>query len=112
MRVIIDECLPKRLGLELSGHAVFTVQQAGLAGMANGELLARIQGSFDAFVTIDQNLAAQQTIANLSIGVIVLRAPTNKFDDVKPLVPQILAALSALQPGQIVVCHHPKLKGP
>jgi hypothetical protein len=80
--------------------------------MGNGELLARIQGSFDAFVTIDQNLAAQQTTANLSIGVIVLRAPSNTLDDVKPLVPQILAALSALQPRQIVVCNRPKLKGP
>jgi hypothetical protein len=108
VRVIIDECLPKRLGLELSGHGA----ASGLAGMANGELLARIQGSFDAFVTIDQNLTAQQTTANLSIGVIVLRAPSNTLDDVKPLVPQILAALSALQPRQIVVCNRPKLKGP
>ena len=107
MRVILDECLPRRLGLELSGHAVRTVSQAG---MANGELLARIQGTFDAFITIDQNLVAQQATSNLSFGVIVLRAPSNKFDDLKALVPQILAALSALQPGQIVVCHHPKLE--
>jgi hypothetical protein len=103
MRVILDECLPRRLGLELGGHAVLTVPQAGMAGMANGELLARIQGSFDAFITIDQNLAAQQATTNFSIGVVVLRAPSNKFEDVKPLVPQILAALSSLQPGQIVV---------
>jgi hypothetical protein len=60
VRVILDECLPRRLGLELSGHVVLTVPQAGLAGMANGELLARIQGSYDAFITIDQNLAVQQ----------------------------------------------------
>jgi Domain of unknown function (DUF5615) len=110
VRVILDECLPRRLGLELSGHTVVTVQQAGMAGMANGELLARIQGSYDAFITIDQNLAAQHAITNLSIGVVVLRAPSNKFDDVKPLVPQILAALSSLQPGQIVVCHDPSPK--
>jgi hypothetical protein len=109
VRVIIDECLPRRLASELTGHAVFTVQQAG---MANGELLARIQGSFDAFITIDQNIVAQQTTAKLSIGVIVLRAPSNKFDDVKPLVPQILEALSSLQPGQIAVCRDSKLKGP
>jgi uncharacterized protein DUF5615 len=103
VRVILDECLPRRLGLELSGHVVLTVPQAGLAGMANGELLARIQGNYDAFITIDQNLAVQQTTMNLSIGVIVLRAPSNKLDDLKPLVPQILAALSSLRSGQIVV---------
>ena len=103
MRVILDECLPRRLGLELSGHAVLTVPQAGMAGMANGELLARIQGGYDAFITIDQNLMAQQATTNFSIGVVVLRAPSNRFGDVKPLVPQILAALSSLQPGQVVV---------
>jgi hypothetical protein len=83
-----------------------------MAGMANGELLARIQRSYDAFITIDQNLAAQQATTNLSIGVIVLRAPSNKFGDVKPLVPQILAALSSLRPGQVVVCHHSNPKRP
>jgi hypothetical protein len=112
VRVILDECLPRRLGLELSGHAVLTVPQAGMAGLANGELLARIKGSFDAFITIDQNLAAQQVTTNLAFGVIVLRGPSNKFEDLKALVPQILAALSSLSPGRIVVCHHPKFERP
>jgi predicted nuclease of predicted toxin-antitoxin system len=103
MRVILDECLPRRLGLALDGHSVSTVQQAGWAGIANGELLARIQGTYDAFITIDKDLAAQQMTTNLSFGVLVLRAPSNKLDDVKPLVPQILAALSLLQPGQVVL---------
>jgi hypothetical protein len=102
MRVILDECLPRRLGLELSGHLVSTVPQAGWAGIANGKLLARIQGGYDAFITVDKNLPAQQKTAELSFGVIVLRAPSNKLDDLKPLVPQILRALSTLQPGQVV----------
>ena len=32
MRVLLDECLPRRLGRELTGHAVTTVPQAGWAG--------------------------------------------------------------------------------
>ncbi len=103
MRVILDECLPRRLGLELSGHLVSTVPRAGWAGIANGKLLACIQGNYDAFVTIDKNLSAQQKTAGLSFGVVVLRAPSNKLEDVKPLVPQILTALSSLQPGQVVL---------
>jgi len=103
MRVILDECLPRRLGVELSGHLVSTVAQASWAGIANGKLLARIQDIYDAFITVDKNLPAQQKTAALSFGVIVLRAPSNKLDDLKPLVPQILAALSSLQPGQVVL---------
>lgn len=45
MRVLLDECLPRRLGLELSGHMVSTVPQAGWAGISNGKLLALFAGN-------------------------------------------------------------------
>ena len=102
MRVILDECLPRRLGLELSGHLVGTVPQAGWAGVSNGKLLARIQDNYDAFITVDKNLTAQQKTTSLSFGVVVLRASSNTLEALKPLVPQILVALSSLQPGQVV----------
>lgn len=103
MRVLLDECLPRRLGLELAGHLVSTVPQAGWAGVSNGKLLALIAGHYDAFLTIDQNLPSQQKTAALSFGVIVLQAPSNQLADLRPLVPQILAALAALQPGTVVI---------
>lgn len=102
MRVILDECLPRRLGWELSGHSVSTVPQAGWAGLSNGKLLSQVQNNYDAFITIDKNLPAQQVTTAFSFGVVVLRAPSNKLDDLKPLVPQILAALALLKPGQVI----------
>lgn len=102
MRVILDECLPRRLGLELSGHIVSTVQGAGWAGISNGKLLARIAGNYDVFITVDKNLPAQQRTAALSFGVIVLRARSNQLADLRPLVPQVLAVLADLRPGQVV----------
>lgn len=103
MRVLLDECLPRRLGLELTGHLVATVPQAGWAGISNGKLLALIAGNYDAFLTVDKNLPAQQKTAALPFGVVVLRAPSNQLSDLKPLVPQILAALTTLQPGSVVL---------
>lgn len=41
MKVILDECLPKRLVGELPGHDVLTVAMVGWAGTQNGELLRR-----------------------------------------------------------------------
>lgn len=35
MRVLLDECLPKRLKRYLAGHEVETVTQAGWAGSPN-----------------------------------------------------------------------------
>jgi hypothetical protein len=109
MRVILDECLPRPLGLELSGHLVSTVQQAGWAGISNGKLLARIAGNYDVFVTLDKNLPAQQRTSVLPFGDVVLRAPSNQLSDLRPLVPQILATLTTLQAGQVVCVAYTKL---
>lgn len=39
MRLLLDECVPRRLKRELPGHDVTTVSEAGWAGVKNGELL-------------------------------------------------------------------------
>jgi hypothetical protein len=65
MRILLDECLPKRLAAELSGFEAATVPAAGYAGLQNGELLRGFGGNFDAFITIDGNLASQQNIDRL-----------------------------------------------
>ena len=103
MRVLLDECLPRKLGRLLVGHEVSTVQKAGWAGVVNGQLLARIAGNYDAFITVDQNLPAQQNTAKFPFGIIVLRTHTNQLVDLAPLVPEMLAKLRGLRPGKVVV---------
>jgi hypothetical protein len=68
-----------------------------------GKLLQRISGNYEVFVTIDGNLTAQQNMKGLSFAVIVLRARSNKIEDIRPLIPQILEVLSVVEPGQVVV---------
>lgn len=60
MRVLLDECLPRRLGLELVGHLVSTVPQAGWTGISNGKLLQLIAGNYDVFLTVDRNIPANR----------------------------------------------------
>lgn len=102
MRVLLDECLPRKLRNTLSKFEVTTVPEAGHAGLANGRLLAAISGRFDAFLTIDSNLTSQQTLATRDFGIPVLHAASNRLADLLPLVPEILAALAELQPGQVI----------
>ena len=57
MRVLLDESLHRALGFAITGHLVRTAQNAGFAGLLNGELLAAMKaGHFDVRVTFDQNL--------------------------------------------------------
>lgn len=94
MKILLDECLPRKLRLLLIGHEAITVAQAGWSGVKNGKLLALAQEGFDVFLTIDQNLAAQQNLSDFKIAVIVLVSESNKLDHLVTLVPKLLELLS------------------
>ena len=101
MRVLLDESLPHDLAPELRSHDVQTVVGAGWAGLQNGELLRRAHGPFDVFVTMDQNIPFQQNVPILKVGVVVIRAASNRMADLRPLVPALLAALDGIQPSEL-----------
>lgn len=103
MNVLLDECLPRKLKRELPGHQVTTVPEMGWAGIKNGVLLRLIQGApLDVFVTIDGNLQYQQKLRDVTLAIIVLKAPDNTFETLRPLAPKILTALANIHPGDIV----------
>jgi hypothetical protein len=54
-------------------------------------------------VTVDRNLAFQQNVETLAIAVIVLRAPTNRLADLKPLVPKLLVSIASAKPGRVAI---------
>ena len=95
VKVMIDECIDWRLARDIVGHDVKTARQMGWTTIKNGELLALGTERFDVFVTVDRNLAFQQNLAAFSIAVIVLRARTNRLEDLKPLVPNLLHAIES-----------------
>ena len=102
MRILLDEQLPRQLAREIAGHIVRTVQQQGWAGLGNGELLRRAANDgFEAFITADQNLQFQQNLAGSPLAVIVLSAPSNKLEDLRPLIPALTDAVTDTQPGEI-----------
>ena len=103
MRILLDENLPHDPRHFLSGHEVFTVAYMGWSGFENGELLrAAGQKGFDAVLTKDSGISYEQPISALPIAVVLIHAKTNKLDDIRPLVPEILTALSKLQPKTLV----------
>lgn len=102
MRILLDECLPKRLKRDLVGHEAQTVPEMGWASKENGDLLTLAEGRFDVFLTVDRNLSHQQDVRNFKIAVVVMVAKGNRHSDLQPLISQVLAALSAVVPGQVM----------
>jgi predicted nuclease of predicted toxin-antitoxin system len=103
MRVLLDESVPRRLGFALADHFVRTVQQVGLQGYANGELLRAAAKDFDVLISGDTNMSYQQNQSLLPMTVIVLQAQNNKLESFLPLVPRILGELEQGQSPRFVL---------
>jgi len=89
MRVLLDECLPRKLKRSIVGHDVATVQEWGWSSKKNGELLRLMDGTVDVFLTSDQNLRYQQNLATIGFSIIVLMVPDNRLQTLQPLMPQV-----------------------
>jgi hypothetical protein len=99
VRVLLDECLPRKLKQHLPGHQVSTVPEMGWAGIKNGPLLRLDEPAFDVFVTIDANLQYQQNLSSTTLAIITLAAAANTFETLEPLMPKVLAALQTVGPS-------------
>ena len=101
MRVLLDECLPRKLKREIQADVVKTVPEMGWAGTKNGALLRLAEQEFDVFLTNDQNLEYQQNLSRFDLAVVVLIAPTNDVDDLKPLMPAASEAVRLISSREI-----------
>ena len=74
MRVLLDECVPRRLKREFVGHDVKTAPEMGWASKKNGELLALAAVEFDILI-----------------------------DDLRPLAPRVLEAFATVEAGTVTL---------
>ncbi len=103
MKILLDECVDRRLAGDLIEHTVTTVPRQGWAGIKNGDLLALAEKEFDVFVTVDRKISTEQDLATLAFAVVLVRARTNRLDDMRSLIPQLLNAIDGATPGVLTV---------
>ena len=103
MKILLDECIDRRLARDFVDYEVKTVPQMGWAGIKDGQLLALAEAEFDVFITVDRNLSFQQNLPQFNIAVIVLQTSSNRLTDLKPLAPKVLAILPTAVKGLATV---------
>jgi hypothetical protein len=103
VRLLVDQCLPRYLAAELTGHEATTVRAQRGLGLRNGVLLrAAVDAGFEVFITNDSSIEFQQNVKRIGIAVIALMGFRNRIQDLWPVVPRILRELATIQPGQVV----------
>ncbi len=81
MKILLDECIPRKLKNALQDYECQTVPEAGLAGRKNGLLLSIAEADgFDLFLTMDKGVRYQQNLAGRAIAILIARARSNRLD--------------------------------
>jgi predicted nuclease of predicted toxin-antitoxin system len=111
LKIILDHNLDRRLVNYLTEYETATTQARNWEDVLNGELLALAEANgFDVLLTADTNIKSQQNLSNRRISILVLRAFNNRLATHVEMIEDIRAALSQIQPSEIVEVLHKDVK--
>ncbi len=109
MKLLLDECAPRRLKNYFVGHDISTIEQAGFKGLKNGNLLRAAEGKFEVLITVDKKIEYQQNRTTLPLAIVILSAVNNRLESLLPLIPDALKVLETIKTATLCALQN-KLK--
>lgn len=98
MKILLDECVTKRLKPHLTEFEVFTVSEMKWNGIKNGQLMALcIDNGFELLLTIDKNLMFQQNLDRYKLTIAVLNCLTSKLEELILFIPSFKSQIDKLE---------------
>ncbi len=98
MKILLDECVTKRLKNQLSEFEVYTVRELELSGIKNGKLMTYcVEHKFDILLTIDKNLMYQQNLEKYPVTIVVLNCFTSKIEELITFLPSFKSQVTTLE---------------
>ena len=98
MKILLDECVTKRLKIYLQEFETFTVRELSLSGVKNGKLMTFCsENGFDILLTIDKNLMYQQNLEKYPVTIIVLNSLSSKLEDLILFIPKFIEKINEFE---------------
>jgi predicted nuclease of predicted toxin-antitoxin system len=98
MKILLDECITKRLKNHLTEFEVFTIRELNLSGIKNGKLMTYcVENNFDVLLTIDKNLMYQQNLDKYPLTIAVLNSVTSKIEELITFLPSLKLQINSLE---------------
>lgn len=98
MKILLDECVTKRLKKQLVEFEVFTVRELELSGIKNGKLMTYCaENNFDILLTIDKNLMFQQNLDKYPLTIVVLNCFTSKIEELVTFMPSFKSQVDSFE---------------
>ena len=102
MKILLDECVNRKLKSRLAGIEAYTVAEMGWRSLRNGNLMrAAIENDFDVLLTVDKNLEYQQNMDKYDIIVVVFDVLKNTIQHLEALVPAFRTQLPTFEKGRV-----------
>lgn len=100
MRVLLDHCVHKGLGVYLVGHDAVHTSEKGWGNLSNGVLLRTAsEHGFDCIITVDKGMQHQHNVAKLGLAIVTIQTPDVSIFALRDFVPELLEALGSVRPG-------------
>jgi len=98
MKILLDECVTKRLKKHLEEFEVLTIRELNLSGIKNGKLMTFcVENNFDILLTIDKNLLFQQNFDHYPLTIVVLDCQTSKIEELVTFLPSFKSQVDKFQ---------------
>lgn len=98
MKILLDECVTKRLKDHLKEYEVLTVSELSLSGIKNGKLMTFcVENDFDILLTIDKNLMFQQNLDQYPLTIIILNCRTSKIEELVTFLVSFKSQINSFQ---------------
>lgn len=98
MRVLLDEMLDRRLK-EFLPEGTMGVRERGWGSKKNGDLLQLAENEFDILLTSDKGIPHQQNLSRYDLAIVILRAKSNRYEDLAKLMDRANEAFESARPG-------------
>ena len=104
MKVLLDECVTKRLKPHLKDIEVYTVVEMGWSGVKNGKLMSLcVTHDFDIVLTIDKNMMFQQNLEKYPITIAVFNSLTSKLEELILFIPSFLKQINQFEKNKAYI---------
>ena len=104
MKILLDECVTKRLKMYLEEFEIFTFIELALSGIKNGKLMTYcVENKFDILLTIDKNLLHQQNLGKYPVTIVVLNCFTSKIEELITFLPSFKLQVGELQKHKVYI---------
>ena len=104
MKILLDECVTKKLKRHLESFEVRSVVEMGWSGYRNGRLLsAAVEAQFEILLSIDKNIVYQQNMTRYDIALVVFDTRRSKVDILAKFVPEFKSRILEFSKGTVTL---------